>query len=140
LIIYKNNKKTRRYSYVLHTRWRLKMPFYDVVKSTAAFFFYWCDMCQCWRDDLLLKCLFFFYLFPWKLQLNIICCWYFNFSSYSFDFLIFILGFFIEVLFVFNFIFQSQFIIYYFFQFDSCSFDFFEPFVKLIFLFNFIFQ
>jgi hypothetical protein len=31
---------------------------------------------------------FFFSLIPEKLHLNRLCCWYFNFNSYSFDFYI----------------------------------------------------
>jgi hypothetical protein len=41
-------------------------------------------------------------LLPWELHHDLLSCWYFSFSPYSFDFL-FCLGLFVEVLFIFNF-------------------------------------
>jgi len=126
LIIYKNNKKIKRYNHMWYTRRSSKIPFNRVVENTVAFFFCWCDMCQRWRDDLLLNC-FFFLFFLSFLENYSLTLFVIDISTLVLIFLIFlifILGLFIEVLFVFNFIFQSQFIMYYFFQFDSYSFDF----------------
>jgi hypothetical protein len=60
---------------------------------------------------------------PLKLLFDPLCCWYFNFSFYSFGFLFF-LNYFLKVLFVFNFIIQFHFVMYYFFQFSLYSFSF----------------
>ena len=48
----------------------------------------------------------------------------FQFQSLYFLLLIFIIGSFIKVFYVFNLVIKLQFIIYIFFQFDICTFDF----------------
>ena len=73
------------------------------------------EICRLWN---FLSFFFSFLLLsflPLKLQVDPLCCWYFNSGPYSFDFFIFVLGYFVKVLFVFNSTIQSQFVIYYFF-------------------------
>jgi len=69
----------------------LKMPFRHNIWSFIMFSYCWYNVCRWWLSALSLMSLYFFY-------------------SYFF------LGLFVEVLFVFDFIFQSQFAIYYFFN------------------------
>ena len=77
-------------------------------------------VCRRWAFFLL------FFLFPspnittWPSLLLV-----FQLKSLIFLFLVFLLVFFVEVLFVFNFVLQSQFIKYYIFQFGPYSFDFY---------------
>jgi hypothetical protein len=61
-----------------------------------------------------------FSLFSEELQFNSLCYCYFNFNPYYY---FFVLDPFIEVLFVFNFIYQFQFDIYYLFQVGSFFFS-----------------
>ena len=85
----------------------------------------------------------FFFLFfsnP-KGTLGLFYWWYFNFGLFFFWF-VFVLDYFVEVLFAFNFIIQSQFCNILFFSISSWLFYliFFGYFVKLIFLFNLTLQ
>ena len=94
-----------------------KIPFCYVVESASTSSSCCCGACRRWWGGLSLMELFFFFLFffyllPLKVQIGPLYYWYFEFNPFSFDFLIFCLGHFVEVLFIFNFILQSQFVIY----------------------------
>ena len=125
-----NKKKQKRQSHVQHLEpcgrrshissdtcgvsWHPKISFHRVVGSAVMFFFWWSGVCRQELYSLSLIDLFLFFSFSslknYTLALFVICI----LTSVR-TFLIFVLGPFIEVLFVFNFFLQFQFTKYYIF-------------------------
>ena len=74
--------------------WWLNLPFCHIVGCATAFSSSWCNACRRWLKNLSQASLIFLLLLSLiskKLEIGLLCFWYFYFNHFSFDFLFFFL-------------------------------------------------